>query len=296
MLAGLFLHGLAHHSADIGIALVGDDALGVIVQFPLAVCNVLFQMIQQFPVQLQLCAHHFIPLKELDGIPAQIIALHRALDGFLNVGQGVLHAAAEHMGHIPMGVVFGQSHGLFRCFKDALALQRADLHAGAAQGAAELFQINGVAVLAHQVDHVHRHHHGVTQFNELGGEIEVALNVGAVHDVQNGIGMLVDQIGAGHHFLRRVGRKGIDTGQILDHHILVPLELAFLFFHSHAGPVAHVLVGAGQRIEQRGLAAVRVAGQCDLDHRSFLQRLAFANRNFESQRLQPSQSRFIHYI
>ena len=43
------------------------------------------------------------------------------------------------------------------------------------------------------------------------------------------------------------------------------LQLALLLFHRDAGPVAHVLVGAGQGIEQGGLTAVRVARQRDLN-------------------------------
>ena len=41
--------------------------------------------------------------------------------------------------------------------------------------------------------------------------------------------------------------------------------LAGLLIHRHAGEIAHVLVGAGQGVEQRGLAAVLIARQCK-DH------------------------------
>jgi hypothetical protein len=38
-----------------------------------------------------------------------------------------------------------------------------------------------------------------------------------------------------------------------------------VFFDRHTGVVAHVLAGSGQRVEQSGLAAIRVAGQGDAD-------------------------------
>ena len=43
------------------------------------------------------------------------------------------------------------------------------------------------------------------------------------------------------------------------------LQLAFLLFDRDAGPVADKLVRAGQRIEQRGFTAVRVARKGNFD-------------------------------
>ena len=45
----------------------------------------------------------------------------------------------------------------------------------------------------------------------------------------------------------------------------VLFQFAFLLFHRNAGPVAYKLVGAGQRVEQRGFAAVRVARKGNFD-------------------------------
>ena len=53
-----------------------------------------------------------IPLENLDGVPAEIALRYLALDGFLNVGQGVFHAAGEHMGQFPGLFPLGQSHGI----------------------------------------------------------------------------------------------------------------------------------------------------------------------------------------
>jgi hypothetical protein len=40
---------------------------------------------------------------------------------------------------------------------------------------------------------------------------------------------------------------------------------AAAFFHGDAGPVAHMLVRAGQGVEKRGFAAIGVASQRDTD-------------------------------
>ena len=175
----------------------------------------------------------------------------------------MFHTAGEHMGQLAGAAGFGRFHcgagGGFAPFP----LERADFQRLTAHSLAEFFQINPFPVLVYQVDHVDRHDHRDAQFNELRGQVEVALDVCAIDNVQNGIGLFPHQIAAGHHFLQGIGGQRIDARKILDHHLPVAFEATFLFFHRDAGPVAHILIGTGQRIEQRCLAAVRVAGQSD---------------------------------
>ena len=52
----------------------------------------------------------------------------------------------------------------------------------------QLRNVDLVAVLADDVHHVHRQHHGDAKLGELRGEIKVTLKVRAVDDVQNGVG------------------------------------------------------------------------------------------------------------
>jgi len=178
------------------------------------------------------------------------------------------------MGQLAGLFALGSGHGSLGSCLGALALQGADLDRLAAQLGAQLLQVDLVAVLAHQVDHVHSHDHRDAQLDQLGGQVQVALDVGAVDDVQDGVGLLLDQISTGDNFLQRVRRQRVDTGQVLDDDILVALQLAFLLFHGHAGPVADVLVGAGQVVEQGRFTAVRVTGKCNLNaHCVFLSSL-----------------------
>ena len=193
-----------------------------------------------------------------------MLYVHPVLNGLLNVGQGVLHASGEHMGDGPRLVGLGQRPRPLRRVQPALVLQGGDLHHLAAQGPAQPLQVDLVAVLPHQVDHVHRHHHRKAQLNELGGEVEVALDVGAVHNIQDGVRLLLHQIVPGHHLLQGVRGQGVDPRQILYDHVGAALEAALLLLHRHPGPVAHVLVGAGEGVEQRGFAAVGIARQGDL--------------------------------
>ncbi|MPN12495.1 hypothetical protein SDC9_159813 [bioreactor metagenome] len=56
----------------------------------------LLQVTPQRGLQPQLGKNVPVPLKNLDGIPPEHLLGHLALDGLLNVSNGVLHAAVEH--------------------------------------------------------------------------------------------------------------------------------------------------------------------------------------------------------
>ena len=76
---------------------------------------------------------------------------------------------------------------------------------------------------------------------------------------------LFNQVVPGHGLLQGVGGQRIDAGQVSDGDLAVLFQLALFFLHGDTGPVAHILVGAGQGVEQRGLAAVGVARQGNSD-------------------------------
>ena len=100
-------------------------------------------------------------------------------------------------GSSPALAAFGSGTAAFGGCLGALALQGADLHRLTAQLCAQLLQVDLIAVLAHQIDHVHSHDHRDAQLDQLGGQVEVALDVGAIDDVQDGVGLLLDQISTG---------------------------------------------------------------------------------------------------
>ena len=186
MEGGLFPHGLLHHLVDVGVALVGDDALRVVVQLLLAVPDVLLQVLFQGGVQLHLVQHLLVPLEHLDGVPPQVAGVHLSGDGLLDVGNGVLYAAGEHVGQLLLRLALGPLGGLYAALGGlhaALVFQGAHLHHVAAQGLSQLFQVDFVPVFAHQVNHVHGNHYGDAQLDKLGGQVQVALDVGAVHNV-----------------------------------------------------------------------------------------------------------------
>ena len=124
--------------------------------------------------------------------------------------------------------------------------------------------VDPVPPLFHLVHEVEGHHRGPLQLQQLDGEVQVALQIGGVHNVDDAVGGRADDKVPGHNLLHGVGGQGVDAGQV--HHRHRPVTdagLPLLLLHRHAGPVAHILVGAGESVEQGGLAAVGVAGQSD---------------------------------
>ena len=209
-----------------------------------------------------------VPLEELDCIPALLLLRQAVEHRLLNMGNGVLHTAAEAVLGQHGYACLRQLHRLVRRRGDAGALQRRDLQHRAAQLLGQGPDVDGIPALFHHIHHVDGHHHGDAQLRQLGGEVEIALQISAVHDVEDGVGPLCHQILPGHHLLHGIRREGIDAGQVHDGHVLVSLQPALFFLHSDPRPVAHILIGTGQGIEQRRFAAVRIACQCNFDFHS----------------------------
>ena len=144
----------------------------------------------------------------------------------------------------------------------ALALDGCGLNDRHAELLRQLLYVDHVAALLDDIHHVQRDNDRNAHLEQLGGQVQVALDVGGVHQVHDGLRLLVYEIITRNDLLQRVRREGVDTRQVGDQDFLVALELAFLLFHGNTRPVADILGRTGQIVKHRGLAAVRVAGKC----------------------------------
>ena len=157
--------------------------------------------------------------------------------------------------------VAGHVNGMLYQLVHALVLGSRDGHHRHTQEGLQGVHVHGAAVLGDLVHHVEGDNHGNVQLHELRGEVEVALDVGGVNDVDDRVGLGVNDELAAHDLLARVGRKRVDAGQVCDRSLRMAAHLAVLAVNGNAGEVAHVLVGARELVKERGLAAVLVAGQ-----------------------------------
>ena len=256
----LFLVAGLNDLADVDISLVGDDRLGIVIHFGLYGLDVVFDVLQYSLIDIQGGKHLIITLKDLDGVPALLLFGHIVHGGFLNVRQCVLHAAGE--GVLRNGLaVLGGINGSLGGGHNAGTLQGRDLYNLAAQLAGKLFYIDLIAVLLHDVHHIDGNDDRDAKLGQLGGQVQVTLQVGTINDVQDGIGALAQQIITGYYFFQGVGGKGINAGQVGDGNTLVLFQLTFLFLYGNTRPVAYKLVGTGKSIEQGSFTAVGVTGK-----------------------------------
>ena len=158
-------------------------------------------------------------------------------------------------------LVLGHMDRMVHQFVHALVLSRRDGHHRDAQHGFHLVDADGAAVAAHLVHHVQGQHHGGIQLHELHRQVQVALDVGRVHDVDDAGRLFADDELAGDDLLAGIGRHRVDAGQVGDFRFRVLFDGTALPVHRDAGEVAHMLVGAGELVEQGRLAAVLVARQ-----------------------------------
>jgi hypothetical protein len=118
------------------------------------------------------------------------------------------------------------------------------------------------------VDHVQRDHQWPAEFDQLTDEIEIPLQVARIDDNDDEVRRRRVSPQAAQHFHRHVliGRAANQTvcaRQIDDVHPSPVIELASagFLFNGDAGVVGDLLPQAGERVEDRRLARVRIAGK-----------------------------------
>ena len=158
-------------------------------------------------------------------------------------------------------LILGDMDGVADQLIHALVLGGGDGDHRHAQHGLHGVDIDG-ALIAHQlVHHVQRHHHGDAHLQKLHGQVQVPLDVGGVHDIDDGLGLVLQNEVPGHDLLAAEGGHGVDARQVGDLRVGIPPDDAGFPVHRNAGEVAHVLLGAGELVEQGGLTAVLVAHQ-----------------------------------
>ena len=259
---GLFLlYAVLDQLADILIALIGDDGLRVIVKLFLDSGDELFQLLQNVLAEREAGKHLAVALEQLDGEPAALRGLSHIRDELFDLGQRVLDALGER---ILCRSVLRRSGLLCRLDEllGTLALDGCGLNDRNAKLLGELLDVDHVAALLNDIHHVQRDNDRDTHFKQLGGQVQVTLDVGRINEVHDGVRLLVYEIVACYDLLERVRRQRVNTRQVSDRNFLVALELAFLLLDRNTRPVADILRRTGQIVEHGRLAAVRVAGKC----------------------------------
>lgn len=101
------------------------------------------------------------------------------------------------------------------------------------------------------VVHVECHHHAHIHVDELGGEIEVALQVACIHYVDNDVGCLIDDVLTHVKFFGTVCRERIGARQV-DQPEVIALEIEMPFFgiYRYSAIVAYMFVRSRSDVEK----------------------------------------------
>ena len=136
---------------------------------------------------------------------------------------------------------FGRLNGSFCCLRHTGALECRDFYDPAAKLFGKLCGIDLVPVLFHDVHHIDGNDNGDTEFGKLGSQVQIAFQIGAVHDIQDRIRPFADQIVSGDDLFQRIGGERVDAGKVCNDDVVIFFQLAFLFLYRDARPVAYKL-------------------------------------------------------
>ena len=152
---------------------------------------------------------------------------------------------------------------------DPFALGGHDRHHRETEKGFHLVDADRAAVGEHFVHHVEREHHRTVELHELHREVEIALDVRRVDDVDDRLrGFLQDEF-ARDDFFVCVGRERIDPGKVGDERVVVPDDAPVLAVDRDPGEVPDVLIGPRQTIEERRFSAVLIARENKREFRPF---------------------------
>ena len=145
-------------------------------------------------VQIQRLKHRLVALHQLGGGKAGRVAggLGVVLNDVCDRVDGAVDSALAEV-HFLGGlfVVDGLDDDVQQV-GDAFPFGGGDRDDRDTQPLRELFDVDAVAAGAHLVHHIQRQDHRDVQLHQLQGQVEVALQVGGVDDVDDGVGMFLD--------------------------------------------------------------------------------------------------------
>ena len=104
---------------------------------------------------------------------------------------------------------------------DALILKGRDHHDRAAELLGKLVRVDLVAVLLDQIGHVEGNDHGQAGLDNLKRQVQVALEVGGIDNLDDHIGLAAHEVVARALLLGAVGGKRVDAGEVRDGNVLV---------------------------------------------------------------------------
>ena len=169
-------------------------------------------------------------------------------------------------------LIFCDMDGMTHEFIDAFILCRRNRNDRDAEHLLHSVDVDGPVVFHDLVHHVQGHDHRHIHFEKLHCKIQIALDVRRIDDIDDCLRFVDQDKIPGDDLLTAVRRHGINAGKIRDHRLRMSLDRTVLAVNRDTRKISHMLIGAGQLIEQRRLAAVLVSHECKGENRSLRKR------------------------
>ena len=110
----------------------------------------------------------------------------------------------------------------------------------------------------------------------MRSKIQVPLQVGRVHHVDDEIRRFFNDVFAHIQFLGRISRERVSARKVDDAEVIaLKVEVTFFGIYGYPAVIAHPLMRPRSDIEKRCLAAVRITHQCHVDGAPFAQCQSF---------------------
>ena len=189
-------HGGGHNALDERIAHIGQRRVAVEAGLVFHLHDAVLEQLALVLVEIEHLCQIIAALDELGRAKAR-----RHADAVGMVGDDVHDRmdAAVHGGivraevrHLRQRTAARDAQRLIHELGHTLPLRRRDRHDGDAQRIAHLLHVDRAAVGAHLVHHVQRQHHRHAQLEQLQREIEVALDVRGIDDVDDAVRLFID--------------------------------------------------------------------------------------------------------
>ena len=203
----------------------------------------------QFPNDL---LSFLIPFHQLDGEPTGGIAKAQQVVAFqvlLNVTDAVLNLVTmidmlvTIVLVVTLAILEDMNHFRQQIFQSPTRLERRGDHRHSQQRA-ELVDAQAVATLLQLIEHIQRTNHTEVHIHQLGCQVEVALQIAGVNDIDDDIGGVVHQLPANVQFLRTIGRQRVSARQVDQADAVSPkVGISFL------GIYRHPFVGSRGKVE-----------------------------------------------
>ena len=148
--------------------------------------------------------------------------------------------------------------------------ERRNCHYGQTDSLFQNVDVQLIPVFDEHVRHIERDDHRNIHFHQLSREIEIAFEIGRVDDIDDAVGTLVEDEITRDDLFGRIGREGINAGQVDDVYRFASLFIGALpLIHGDARPVADVRRASRQGVEQSSLSRVRISRQSKFQHIPF---------------------------